>query len=142
MSLINSLNWNIGVRMTIRGTKQDNGQYLFKRIRHTVPATTRILVAVGTSNAKPTWKYGGQCRIILPHSPSSTTKFLGGIVVAEKNLPIARLELFDLSYLDADIYAVEIIPPTWFSDVYLESWWYDGDAVGLEKSIKDLSTNL
>lgn len=138
MSLIDSLNWNIGVRMTYRGVKQDDRRYLFKKIRHTVPATTRILVAVGTSNSKPTWKYGGQCRILLPHSPSSTTKFVGGMVVADKNLSIARLELFDLSYLDPAIYAIEIVPPTWFADVYLESWWYDGEEVGIPKKINDI----
>jgi hypothetical protein len=29
--------------------------------------------------------------------------------------------------LKNDIYAIEIKPPYWFSDVYVESWWADSE---------------
>jgi hypothetical protein len=126
MDLGNSLLWNVGVKMTIRGVKDpDNGRFRFKRIRHSVPATTRILVAVGTSKAGEYWKYGGECQIFFPASPSSTSSFVGGMIVEKKNLTLAKLELFDLAHLPPASYAIEIKPPHWFSDVYIESWWSD-----------------
>ena len=128
MDLTNPLLWNTGVKMKIRGVKDpNNGRFKFQRIRHSVPLTSRILVAVGCSNAGEYWKYGGECQIFLPSLPSSTSSFTGGIIVDKKALTLAKLELFDLSHLDPNIYAIEIKPPYWFTDVYVESYWADSE---------------
>ena len=109
----------------------------YSRIRHSVPETTRILIGIRTA-PQSTWKYGGTVRIFLNNSsPSSTSQFAGGIMVAEEALSISTIKLLDFSYYPPSSYSIEIIPPNWFPYISIESWWYTGSPVGLEKDIKE-----
>ncbi|MEA5516203.1 hypothetical protein [Nodularia sp. UHCC 0506] len=126
MSLSDSLNWNLGIRMSARGRKLPDGKFLFSRIRFSVPPTDNIIVAVGSRDAKQTWKYGGICNIILPSSPSSTSQFAGGIILKDGSLPLGRLKFFSLSEYPKTQYSIELVPPNWFPSYTYECWWYDG----------------
>jgi hypothetical protein len=125
MPLSNSLNWNLGIRMSARGRKDSNNRYSFNRIRFSVPATNSIIVATGCRESKKTWNFGGTARIILPGTPSSTSQFTGGIVLVTQRLQLGKLTLINLFDYPKSIYSIEIDPPFWFPSIAYESWWYD-----------------
>lgn len=133
--LADRLNWNLLVRVKLTAFKKPDKSLFYQPIRYTLPSTTRLLVGVANSKAKSTWIYGGQCRVHVPASPSSTSKFVSQMMVLDQRLTVGKLNLVGLPNLDINTYSIELLPPKYFEEFFHEIWWYDGDLVGLDADI-------
>jgi hypothetical protein len=140
--LTDKLNWNLLVRTKLTAFKKPDKSLFYRPIRYTLTTTTRILVGVANAKAKQTWKYGGQCRIYISASPSSTSQFTSQMITVDKALTLGKLNLIELPSLEVENYSIELLPPKWFEEFAFEVWWYDGELLGTDSLINSIKSQL
>lgn len=140
--LADRINWNLLVRQKLTAFKKPDKTLFYKSIRYTLPTTTKILVGVGNSKAKQTWRYGGQCRAYIPASPSYTSQFISQMKALDEVLTLGKLNLIELPNLGIENYSIELLPPKYFEEFFHEIWWYNGDAVGLDADISAIRSAI
>jgi hypothetical protein len=140
--LTDRLNWNLLVRTKLTAFKKPDTTLFYRPIRYTLTPTTKVLVGVANSKAKPTWRYGGHCRIYISASPSYTSQFTSQMIVLDKALSLGKLNFIELPNLEVENYSIELLPPKWFEEFAYEIWWYDGGLIGQDADIEAIRDDV
>lgn len=85
-----------------------------------------LQVGCGSVNIKPNWWIGCWLSVCLNALPSSTSQFSNWVEIKRYSIPLGKLTLIEFPQYEPQSYRLNISIPRWFTDFYLEIWWYDG----------------
>ena len=95
-----------------------------------------LVIGVSSQTAKPSWKFGGIVKQVLPFAPSTVSVFRPTTISKTVKLNLGAGTLFEMEKIYST-YTLLFQFPRWLLDVYVEVWRYDGRDQSVFEAMKN-----